>query len=47
MTGRQCTLTVLQIMDSERVEMNEQGEPLEAVLTGAKPHPALVTTIAW
>jgi hypothetical protein len=46
-TGCQCTLTVLQIMDSERVEMNEQGEPLEAVLTGAKPHPALVTTIAW
>ena len=40
-------LIVLQIMDSERVEMNEQGEPLEAVLTGAKPHPALVTTIAW
>lgn len=27
--------------------MTEKGEPLEAVLTGAKRHPNLVTNIAW
>ena len=34
-------------MDSDRVEMNNDGELLEAVLTGNKRHPHLVSTIAW
>lgn len=44
LTMWQCQL---QIMDTDRVEMNEKGEPLEAVLSSCKRHPNLVATIAW
>lgn len=36
-----------QIMDSECVTMNDDGEPLEAVVTGSKHHDHLVQTIGW
>ena len=37
----------LQIMDTESVEMDENGEPMEAVLSSVKLHANLVATIAW
>lgn len=45
--AQQLQCPILQIMDTERVELNDKGEPLEAVLTGSKRHPNLVATIAW
>lgn len=36
-----------QIMDTDRVEMHENGEPMEAVLSCGKRHANLVATIAW
>jgi hypothetical protein len=37
----------MQIMDTDSVEMDENGEPMEAVLSSGKLHANLVATIAW
>lgn len=34
-------------MDTDHVEMDENGEPMEAVLSSGKRHANLVATIAW
>lgn len=39
--------TPLQIMDTDSVEMDENGEPMEAVLSSGRLHANLVATIAW
>ena len=36
-----------QIMDTDSVEMDADGEPMEAVLSSGKLHANLVATIAW
>jgi hypothetical protein len=38
---------VMQIMDTDSVEMDTNGEPMEAVLSSGKLHANLVATIAW